>query len=987
MLKKILLSIAAVTSSVVLSGCLDDGKNNENNSIDYRIQDPDFTDKTYPIFNPITSQLPIPSDLIWDKEAGDGTFAVRDSTPPVTTALNRLSGASTVAPIDIAMNGAVDPATVDGRPFLTSRDADGNPTVIPNPGQSVFLIELDYASGEPITALTSAEPPTIPVTVTALTAATPITTETDPAVVAMVQAAGASLFDLAQNPQYEASVIDLNDGTSLIRINPLQPLNPRKRYVVAITKEVKDISGQYITASPAYQNLTLVLNEGTDNETFPPLGSSKLLPVQKLVNKLWEPVAEKYFNLPNQVRTQMGMPALSRADIALSYSFTTSNDKKVLGYMAEPDTWFDDTLRTAVSTGARKAAMDAGANDYTTIKSVIDAAIATWPDENTQAALGQAYTYCAGLGATAGKPAMECLGSVFAKSFEDNGLIDTRPKARHVTFYATTDAAQVSALMKVIGIEPGEVKVAMGSMEIPYYLGIPTATDGSALNSQFTANQALAQALNAQFGVIGLKLPQADPSVSTVVNYLFPFPKKTADIQIPVLAIYPANAQMDTGELPVVIYQHGITSDRSSALATGSLLAKIAGVVVLAIDQPMHGVDAISTTSQEELAATLLAGAGIDANEETVAAVLAGTFNVGVLMQIQAAGCPTNITDPANAEQVDTAVQLVLSGTCGAEAATQLGGALVLENTVANGASVIPGLPRTDFERHFNFTADAAANPTPMNFDHDNAIGSSGSLFANLKNFTNSRDLLRQMVNDLQQLRHSIGEIDLNGNGSPDLSASSVFYIGQSLGTIDGIPFVATVNHTATTADDIVAANMRVPGGGVVRLYENSPTFAPPVLAGLQASAGIVQGDASLEIFFNTLQASLDSGDAINFIEDLGNTPTLLSIVIGDEVIPNSAYPEENTFGLANPAPLSGSEPLVRLTNAATISSGTNNLDGIAVVRYLAGSHGSGVLPKPGDADATAVFEEMLGQSISMIASKGTQVVVTDTSVIKQGEE
>ncbi|PID41951.1 MAG: hypothetical protein CSA52_00455 [Gammaproteobacteria bacterium] len=986
MLKKTLLGIA-VTSSVVLTGCLDDGNNSENNSIDYQIQNPAFDNKTYPLFNPITSELPIPNDLIWDTDAGDGTFKVPDAKPPVTTALNSLSGASTVSPIDIAMNGAVDPATVNGDSFIITRDAEGNPRVIPNPEQTVFLIELDYASGEPITALKSAEPPTIPVAVTALTAATPLNADSDPGLIAAVQTAGATLFDLARNPRYEASVVNLNDGTSLIRINPLKPLDPRKRYVVAITKEVKDTSGHHITASPAYQNLTQVLDEGTENERLGPPGSSKLIPLQTLINRFWEPIAAKYFRLPNQVRTGMGLPALNQEDIAISYSFTTSNDKKVLGYMAEPDTWFHDTLRTAVSTAARTAAMAGGATDYDGIKAVVDNAIASWPDADTQAALGDAYAFCASQGATAGEPAMGCLGSVFSRSFENTGLINTRPKARDVTFYATTDAARLSALMKVVGVDPGEVSVAMGSMEIPYYLGIPTETDGSALNSQFTANQPLAQALNAQFGGIGMNLPQADPSVSNIVNYLFPFPQKTADVKIPVLAIYPTGAELDNGDLPVVIFQHGITTDRSSALATGSLLAKTAGVVVLAIDQPLHGVAAISTASQQELATGLLAGAGIDPSDETVAAVLAGTFNVGVLMQIQAAGCPTNITDPTNAEQIGAATQLVLAGTCGTGAATRLGGALVLENTVANGASTIPGLPGTDFERHFNFTADAAANPTPMNFDHDNAVGTSGSLFANLKNFINSRDLLRQMVNDLQQLRHSIGGIDLNGNGIADLSGSSVYYIGQSLGTIDGIPFVATVNNTATAADNIVAANMRVPGGGIARLYEHSPTFAPRILAALQASAGITQGDASLEAFINTLQASLDSGDAVNFVQDLGDTPTLLSMVIGDTVIPNSAYPAENASGLATPAPLSGTEPLARLTNATTISSGTNNLSGTAIVRYTAGSHGSGVLPTPNDPEAAAVFQEMLSQSAYLIATDGAQVIVNNTAIIEQPSE
>jgi hypothetical protein len=978
MLKKTLLSVA-VASSIALTGCLDDAETGNNSQINYEISNPNFSGQTYPVFNPVTSKLPLPNDIIIDSTAGDGTYKVSDTSPPVTTALNKLSGASTVAPIDIQMSGAVDAATVDGRAFLVTTDAEGKPSVIPNPTQNVFLIELDYASEEPLTALSAGEKPTIPVAVTAAKAA------------AGDAASGAALYALATNPQYEASVVDLNDGTSLIRINPLQPLNPRKRYIVAVTKEVKDVSGLPLVSSPSYQTLTLTLDDGS----YGPVGNNALAPIQKLINGFWEPLAATYFGLNNSVRAATGLPALTMDSIALSYSLTTSNDKAVLGYMAEPNTWFTNTLRTAVTTGARKAHLAAGLeNSYDAIKATVDGAIAAWPNEETQKALGEAYLYCASVGATAGVPAMTCLGSVISNSLENAevspgvfvDLIGTRPSAKTVSFTGSSDAAQISAVLSAVGVKPGEVSVAMGSMKIPYFLGLPSGSDGTAIQANmFTANDTLATTLNAKFGSIGLTLPQANPEVTDVVNYLFPFPKKTDDVTIPVIAMYPTGAAMDTGALPVVIYQHGITTDRSAALTYGSLLAKTAGVVVVAIDQPLHGVDAISTDSKKALATSLLTAAGQTADDATVNAVLNGTFSVGALLSIQSQGCPLGITDPTDATQIATATQAVLSGSCGATAAASLGGALVIESTVANGASTIPGLPRTDYERHFNFTANASQVAVPMDFNPDTASGSSGSLFVNLTNFLNSRDNLRQMVSDLQQLRMSIGNIDLNGNGTPDLSASNVFYIGHSLGTVDGIPFIATVNKTATTADNLVAANLLTPGGGIVRLYENSPTFSPAILGGLAASAGLVQGDASLESYFNVLQMALDAGDAVNFVQDIKGIPTLFSMVIGDQVIPNSAYPAENALGNATPAPLAGSEPLAKLTSATSIHSGANALN-IGITRYTGGSHGTPVLPTPGDATAAAVFQEMIGQSVYMIGSGGTTVVVTNPAVVQQAE-
>src|SRR5690554_7958352 len=86
MFKKTLISLA-VASSLGLTGCFDSGSDTKNANPDPKYTDPAIDGKTWPIFNPATSQLPLPNDLIFDGEQGDGTFGVADSTPPVTTAL------------------------------------------------------------------------------------------------------------------------------------------------------------------------------------------------------------------------------------------------------------------------------------------------------------------------------------------------------------------------------------------------------------------------------------------------------------------------------------------------------------------------------------------------------------------------------------------------------------------------------------------------------------------------------------------------------------------------------------------------------------------------------------------------------------------------------------------------------------------------------------------------------------------------------------
>ena len=100
MFKKTLISLA-VASSLGLTGCFESGETGANANPDYKISNPDIDGKTWPLFNPVTGELPIPNDLIFQGDdletvgvnEADGTFSVANTKPPVTAALNRLSGA------------------------------------------------------------------------------------------------------------------------------------------------------------------------------------------------------------------------------------------------------------------------------------------------------------------------------------------------------------------------------------------------------------------------------------------------------------------------------------------------------------------------------------------------------------------------------------------------------------------------------------------------------------------------------------------------------------------------------------------------------------------------------------------------------------------------------------------------------------------------------------------------------------------------------
>ena len=944
MFKKTLISLA-VASSVGLTGCFDSaGSGSSNADPDYKISNPNFDGKTWPLFNPVTGALPIPNDLIFRSDdpattisEADGSFSVADSSPPVTTALNQLSGASTVAPPVVQFNGQIDADSVDSRAFIFADPAEPA-SLIPNPNQNVFLIELQYAGGDPVQGLGAGESPTIPLAITAQVAAGAAPQDLSGRDQAQ---AGAYLGSLAQSPDYVAEVVTL-DGDSAIRINPTKPLSPFKRYLVVVTNEVLDVNGDPIIKSPVYTDVSDP-NAVLGNPTA-------LAPVRGIVDGFWEKVAANFFGVPNQARPGN---ALTEEDIALSYSFTTSNDQRVLQYIADPKAFFKETILGSVRF---EAVSEARADAAEAEEDISFFELNTIGNEAVAAADATADGQADGL----------------VDAFTTANLLPTpEDQSSTASFDAPQDVTQVSAVASQF-VDFGQVNLVQGTIDLPYYLGVPTGSsdaEGSVINTQsWTANADLAAAAGDQLGV---SLAQSDPTVSQVVNYRFPFPAETQEVTIPIMVFYPAGYDGST-PLETVMYMHGITTDRSAALTFGSALANASQVAVVVIDQPLHGVTPFSNAEQVELAETLAANLPGGATDETVQALIGGVAAIGFVIEnnpsvntpqeaeafIQSVTAPGAATPPEG----DPSYPLVVN-------ARSLRS---LENTVANAGGTVPGLGKTENERHFDFTANAANMPTAMTANS----GESGSLFINLTNFTNSRDKNRQAVIDLLNVRASLGGLNFDSTAGADLNASSVYFAGHSLGTIVGAPFVAVANESSNPDDDIVAAQLLTPGAGIVRLLENSPAFAPQILGGLQAAAGLEQGDADLETFFNVFQAALDSADPINFAASLNDSgsPVLLSEVNGDQVIPND--PLANPLGQAFDAYLSGTEPFAELLGAAAVTGSETPipLDNAAITRYIAGTHGTPVLPQGGELDVR-VFTEMVSQTATVIGAMGGAVI------------
>ncbi|WP_049630258.1 hypothetical protein [Cellvibrio sp. pealriver] len=159
-----------------------------------------FKPGTHPRFDPVTSDIPFNTDLIFAKAAeSDGTADLGAPSDPVRATMNQLDGFSTSAFFDILLSASVNPDSV-----MASK--------------TVFLVELNTGGKD---ALNPAN---------------------------IVGVTGLASFD--------AVVASQDGGTNnVIRIRPTKPLKPKTKYLVILTNDLKDSGGAALTRSWTYNAL------------------------------------------------------------------------------------------------------------------------------------------------------------------------------------------------------------------------------------------------------------------------------------------------------------------------------------------------------------------------------------------------------------------------------------------------------------------------------------------------------------------------------------------------------------------------------------------------------------------------------------------------------------------------------------------------------------------------------------------------------------
>jgi len=169
----------------------------------------------------------------------------------------------------------------------------------------------------------------------------------------------------------------------------------------------------------------------------------------------------------------------------------------------------------------------------------------------------------------------------------------------------------------------GKANVLAGTLQVPYYSSRSAPLSGTWLGN--------ASPLDAS---------------SRFLTRFNPVPVATETLTIPLLVTVPnatalAGATPPPGGWPVVIFQHGITGDRTQMLAIADAFAD-AGFVVVAIDQPLHGLPSTANPLYARPANPLYGGtapAGATSYERT--------FDLDLVNNTTGATGPDGVVDPS----------------------------------------------------------------------------------------------------------------------------------------------------------------------------------------------------------------------------------------------------------------------------------------------------------------------------------------------------
>lgn len=241
----------------------------------------------------------------------------------------------------------------------------------------------------------------------------------------------------------------------------------------------------------------------------------------------------------------------------------------------------------------------------------------------------------AAVGAAAGIPSEEI---VISWTFTTQSITPTLQALRSLAQPQLTRLAPTGLTTAAIG-GLGAADIYVGTIDLPYYLGIPESPNDPVILREFF--RAEPGAYVPPFDAFGL-----DPT-STFVTVANPIPVPQGVVTVPVLVTVPSGQGEPGAGWPTVIYQHGVTRNRTDALAVADAMAGI-GHAVVAIDQPLHGVT-VRDPAVDPLAAFNIENTPLGAVADE------RTFDVDLIDNATGAPGPDGVTDPSGAHFINLA--------------------------------------------------------------------------------------------------------------------------------------------------------------------------------------------------------------------------------------------------------------------------------------------------------------------------------------------
>ncbi len=338
--------------------------------------------------------------------------------------------------------------------------------------------------------------------------------------------------------------------------------------------------------------------------------------------------------------------------------------------------------------------------------------------------------------------------------------------------------------------------------------------------------------------------------------------------RLPFLLFMPTGTA-PAGGFPVVVFGHGLTGNRDNVMSVANTL-NANGFAVAAIDTVLHG----ERSSCAGISAMQPIDSGDPAdpiNTPDKACTTGSTCDRNVnsptfgrcIAPATAAACDPRPTAPGNPEAKHGDL------TC-----AEQGQGRCLSTGKCEGG---------DFKR-----APVPADVLPM------PARISGWNFLNLTNLFATRDNFRHHVVDFAQFARVLASDSLNTRlnayGVGTVNGAQVDYVGQSLGSLQGV-------LSASVSSRMRRVALNAAGGSLVDVLLTSPGFATQAAAfkGQLAQAGRPEGSPQFDEFITLARTILDPADARNYGYFLVNAPSkpasraaFVQYIKDDEIIPNA---------------------------------------------------------------------------------------------------